>query len=276
MESKLKTSLNLKFEPVAVLLTDQKPEPALQFAKARWGCVMQMLAAAAKGKTSVFDRETYGCMGGAVGLGFGSMYEKWPGGINCFYNFLSIGNAPGMGEDQARQLAEKLANRTSKEGLQNFLYGERYVKSPELVKKFVDSLPIIDIEQKYVAFKPLKDIDPLKDRPEVIVLLPNPEQLSALVVLYNYETEGNTMENVIVPGGAGCQQIGIIAFREARSERPRAVVGLTDLSARNEIKKSLGRDILAFTIPFRMFMRMENNAEGSFLSMHTWRELTGQ
>jgi hypothetical protein len=69
-------------------------------------------------------------MGGAVGLGFGNMYERWPGGINCFYNFLSIGNDANMPEEKARELANKLTGRISQEGLENFLYGERYVKTP--------------------------------------------------------------------------------------------------------------------------------------------------
>lgn len=40
----------------------------------------------------VFDRNTFGCWGGGVGLGFGNQYLNFPGGIECFYYFLSNGN----------------------------------------------------------------------------------------------------------------------------------------------------------------------------------------
>ena len=273
MESKIAQALKLKYQPVAVILTDEKPETALQFAKGRWGCVMQMLAASAKGKTAVFDRESYGCMGGAVGLGFGNMYERWPGGIECFYNFLSVGNAANLPEAKARELAAKLSGRISKEGLDDFLYGERYVKTPELTGKFVANLPIIDLPQKYVLFKPLKEIKSQYEQPELMVMIANPDQISALTVLYNYDTESDRLSNVIVPAGAGCHQIGIIPLNEARSENPRAVLGLTDISARNTIKNSLGHEFLTFTVAFRMFLRMEANVEGSFLERDSWKEL---
>jgi hypothetical protein len=46
---------------------------------------MNMLASAAKGRTAVFDRETFGCTGGGVGLGFGNQYLNFPGGINFLH-----------------------------------------------------------------------------------------------------------------------------------------------------------------------------------------------
>jgi len=72
MESLLAKKLHLTSKPVAILLTDEKPEEALQFQPGTWGCVMAMLKAASLGRTAVFDRETVGCGGGGVGLGFGN------------------------------------------------------------------------------------------------------------------------------------------------------------------------------------------------------------
>jgi len=273
MQSKVVESIGIRLEPVAILWTDQKPEVSLQFKPGRWGCVMNMLASAAKGKTAAFDRETAGCIGGAVGLGFGNVYEKWPGGIECFYGFLSSGNPDN---EKTRALAEKLKSWLSPEGLENLLHGEGYVKSPAIAEKFVKELPVTDIPARFVVFKPLKDIDPQKDQPVVIVFLANPDQLSALVTLYNFEGEGNRMENVILPGGAGCHQIGVIPFNEAKSKQPRAVVGLTDLSARNQIKRQLGHDLLAFTISWKKFLQMESNVDSSFLKRNTWKQLAGE
>jgi len=271
MESKLVKILRLKYEPVAILWSDEKPEKALQFAKGRWGCVMMLLASSAKGKTAVFDRETFGCIGGAVGLGFGNMYEKWPLGIECFYRFLSTGN---KNDDQVRKKLENLSGRLSEEAMEDFLEGERYVKSPELVKKFVESLPIMDIPVRYVIFKPLNQLHPEKETPKVVVILANPDQISALVVLSHYDRDNE--ESVIVPMGAGCQQIGIFAFKQTEAQTPKAVLGLTDISARNNIKNQLGRELLSFTVPWKMFLNMERNVEGSFLERPSWKKLIGE
>ena len=61
MESKIAGSLKLKFNPIAVVWTDQEPVKAARFGKGKWGCAMFMPATAAKGKTAVFGRETAGC-----------------------------------------------------------------------------------------------------------------------------------------------------------------------------------------------------------------------
>jgi len=97
MESKIAQALRLKYCPVAIVWTDDKPEKAMDFKEGKWGCVMWMLAAAAKGKTAAFDKNTYGCWGGGVGLGFGNQYLHFPGGIECFYRFLSRGMRSGAG-----------------------------------------------------------------------------------------------------------------------------------------------------------------------------------
>ncbi|MCX5822240.1 MAG: DUF169 domain-containing protein, partial [Deltaproteobacteria bacterium] len=80
-------------------------------------------------------------------------------------------------------------------------------------------------------------------------------------------------ENAIIPYAAGCQTIGIYPYQEAESDRPRAVVGLTDLSARVYIRKQLGDNLLSFAMPLALFNEMEANVAGSFLQRHTWQEL---
>lgn len=268
MKSKIVDALNLKYNPVALVWTNKKPEDALQFKKGRWGCVVSMFANAAKGRTAVFDRETYGCWGGGVGLGFGNQYVNFPGGEECFCHFLSTGNKQW---DTGKNVADKIEKYVGKEFLEDFLYGERYFKSPRLVKKFVNSMPIIDIPARYVVFKPLKDVDLNREQPVVIIFLANPNQVSALVILANYG-RGDT-DNVIIPYAAGCQTIGIFPYRETKSDNPRAVVGLTDISARENVKGVIGEDLLSFAVPLKMFQEMEDNVEGSFLQRRTWKAL---
>lgn len=270
MESKIADALKMKYSPVAILWTNEKPEEAREFKPGKWGCVMWMLAAAAKGRTAVFGHDTCGCWGGGVGLGFGNQYLTFPGGLECFHYFLSTGNAEW---GQGRETVKKIEKFVTKDFLDDFLHGERYLKSPELVRKFVESMPMMEIPSPYAVFKPLAQVDGKKEHPQVIIFLVPPDQFSALVILANYDRESN--ESVFIPYAAGCQTIGIFPYREAESGNPRAVVGLTDISARENIGKQLDKGLLSFAVPWKMFLEMEGNVEGSFLERRTWKVLSG-
>jgi uncharacterized protein (DUF169 family) len=267
MESRIAQALEVEHPPVAVLFADDKPEGAMQFAPGKWGCVMWLLATAAKGRPAVADRETFGCIGGGVGLGFGNQYESWPGGVECFHRFLSTGIE---GWDKGAEIADQLRPHLRRESFEELLHGERYVKSPDLVRRFVDTLPFFEIPTSYVVFKPLEGIGP-NERPETIVFLVDPDRLSALVVLANYSRDG--CDNVVIPFAAGCQTVGIFPYREARDVAPKAVVGLTDLSARRYIGDQLGGNLMSFAVPFGLFEAMEADVEGSFLERPTWQTL---
>jgi hypothetical protein len=128
-----------------------------------------------------------------------------------------------------------------------------------------------DIPAQYVVVKPLDASDPENDDIKSVTLFVDPEQFSALVVLANYTDPD--LENVIVPWAAACQIMGIFAYRELEREHPRALIGLTDLSARLNVRASLGTNVLSFTIPWPLFLSMEQNVEGSFLQRRTWAEL---
>jgi uncharacterized protein (DUF169 family) len=268
MQSKIAESIKLKFEPVAIVLTDTKPEGVKQFKEGKWGCVMFLVAAAARGETAVMDKKTFGCQGGGTGMGFGNQYVNFAGGEECFCYFLSIGNEAW---EQGRQAAEKVKPFLRTEAFDNFLHGERYVKSPELVKDFIRCLPMTDIPFEYIVLKPLREVSPAGEKPEVIVFLGDMDQISALTILANYAREGT--ENVIFPQAAGCQSIGIYAFREARSDKPRAVLGLNDISARVAVKQLHKEDLMSFTVPLSLFQEMEANVPGSFLERPTWNHL---
>jgi len=269
MESQIPKAIQLQYQPVAIFWSDEKPEGAMQFSEGKWGCVMWLAVSAAKGRPAVADRKTFGCVGGGVGLGFGNQYLNFPGGMEGFCRFLSSGNALRPG---GPELAEKIKPFMTKESYENFLQGERYIKNPELAEKFVEALPMTDVPAAYVVFQPLSSVDPATEKPQTILFFVNPDQLSALTVLANYARGDN--ENVIMPYAAGCQNIGIYPYREARSDRPRAVVGLTDLSARVNVRKQL-RDgnFMTFAAPFALFEEMERNIPGSFLERHTWQSL---
>ena len=198
-----------------------------------------MLSAAAKGKTAVFSRETCGCGGGQIGLGFADEFqEPMMGGIEYF---LSIGRGEGYPE------------------------GEAYKKTPELARSFVESLPRTLIPTTYVVFKPLDEVD--TQTPAIIVILANPDQLSALGVLANYDRPG--CDAVIAPFGAGCHTICLIPLHESQNDQPRAVIGCMDITAR----RFLDPEKLTFSVPYARFLEMEANVPGSFLEKNDWAKV---
>jgi len=258
MKSKIAQAIRMKYSPVVVLWSDEKPEGALEFKEGARGCLMPLVCAAAKGKTAVISRETCGCNGGYTGLGFGTRYDDFPGGIE---HFLSTGNPELLETEEGRKIAERNPD---------MLKGERYVKTPELARKFIAALPIVNIPAKHVVFKPIEQLRE-GEEPKSVIFFVNPDQLSALVVLANYGRE--SADSVVVEMGAGCHQIGIQVYREGDSDFPKAVIGQTDLSSRKVTNKILGKDILSFAMPFKMFLEMESNVEGSFLERDTWAEV---
>jgi uncharacterized protein (DUF169 family) len=251
MKSKIAKAVNLRYSPVAIIFADEKPSAAVQFKEDRWGCVVSMLNAAAKGRTAVFDHKTCGCLGGGAGLGFGNPYIGMPGGLEYF---LSMGN---------KEFCESEMGKNIVKNWPALSHGEAYKKTPEFAKSFADALPYYDVPTEYVIFKPLEELLP-NEKPEVIVFLSTPDQISALVTLANYARHGG--DNVVIPWGAGCHSIGIIPLREGRSDNPRGVIGLIDISARKQVEK----DILSFSVPYKMYLEMESNVEESFLTREEW------
>ncbi len=269
MQSKVAAAIGLKNNPVAIVWTDEKPEHALQFKEGRWGCVVSLFATVAtRGKTGVFDRSTYGCWGGGVGLGFGNCYETFPGGVDGFLGFLADGNE---GTEMGRQIGAGLAQAGAKSLAEDFLLGERYLKNTECTEHFLQALPFRDIPTRYVVLKPLSEVDEEEDNIRSVTFFVEPEALSALVVLANHSKP--ELENVGMPYAAACQVMGLLAYREMEAENPRALVGMTDLSARKNTMASLGRNTMSFTAPWPVFQRMEQDVYTSFFERETWREL---
>jgi uncharacterized protein (DUF169 family) len=241
VKSRIAEELRLRFQPVAILFANERPEGATQFKEGARGCVIDMLTAVARGKTvAVFDRNTTGCRGAIAGLCFGSAFDRFPGG---FEYFLSSGRGPGYPE------------------------GEGYKKSPDLVKGFLGSLPLQDIPYTYVVFKPLSIVDTERETPQLVTFYCNPDQLTAMVVLANYARPTN--DNVIIPMAAGCQSVCLIPYQESLKEEPRAVVGLVDVSARPAVPP----DILTVTVPYQMLMALEADVPGSFFERKAWQKV---
>jgi hypothetical protein len=153
----------------------------------------------------------------------------------------------------------------------DFLKGERYIRTPEDTRRFFENLPIQDIPAKFVVVKPLDQADPERDDIKNVTFFVDPDGFSALVILANYRRP--EAENVIVPWAAACQVLGILSYRELQRDHPRGLVGMTDISARKNVRATLGANALSFTAPWPLFQEMEENVPESFLQRRTWRSL---
>jgi uncharacterized protein (DUF169 family) len=244
MHSRVAEALGLKQSPVAILLTNTKPRQATQFKERRRGCVAAMLNAAAKGRTAVFDRTTYGCPGGGVGLGFGNCYPGFP-----IDKLLSTGGKAELPNGGTFDMGE----------------GERFFESPELTTRWMNELPYRDVPTEFIVFKPLDQVAE-EEEISLVVMFINPDQLSALVTLAGFRR--GTFNATTSPWGAACQSI-LFAYAEAERENPCGVIGFFDVSQRDRIAKEL----LSFTMPIKLYREMEAGAENSVLSTTHWRQL---
>jgi len=195
-------------------------------------CMIGVLARVRKGASLCFDTDSIGCAGGKRYTGFTD--ELRPG----FEYFLSCG-VPGKFE------------------------GERYKKTPAIVTEMLRAAPKFRAPARYIVFKRFDALEE-SDNPDAVIFFSTPDVLSGLFTLANFdETEPN---GVFCPFAAGCGSIIQYPYLEKDSARPRAVIGMFDISARPYVPQ----DTLTFAAPMNKFVRMIGNMEESFLITHSW------
>lgn len=273
MKSITAEKLRLDHEPVAILWSNIKPGGALQIKPHGQACIMPFFAQVAmKGKTAVFDRESYGCPGARAGLGFGNgYYDAFRGaGIEFMAAFFVKGK--DSSKDPAAYCA--LVQHIPKHDRDKFVHGERLHKDTEKAKRFMTAeLPITDIAEQYVIFTPLHNVKP-GERPVVVVFVADPLQITGLVTLVGAVREGT--DPVRVPPMAACQQIGAFVYDEAKKEHPRAVLGYTDLSARESVGKTIPGNMFTFAVPLSLFEEMEEEAKDGVFDGPIWKGLVAE
>ena len=198
-------------------------------------CLIAALSSVREGEALSFDADSIGCFGGKRYAGFAQ--EVMPN----FEYFLSCG-LPGR------------------------LEGERYKKSPELVRQAMKHAPTFKAPARLIVFKRWGLLDQ-SDNPEVVVFFAQPDVLSGLFTLVNFDEDEPT--GVFTPFGSGCSSIIQYPYLEGRSARPRGVIGMFDISARPFVPK----DVLALSVPMSKFGRMVQNMEESFLITGSWRKV---
>jgi hypothetical protein len=221
--------------PITCYYTDREDAAPAAPAPSGHQCVIGALAEVRHGKPLRFDLDSVGCWGGKRYFGFTQTIAP------TFDFFLSCG-IPGKVE------------------------GERYKKSPELVRAFVAQAPKFTAPAKFIVFKRWDQLDE-RDEPAVVIFFAKPDVLSGLFTLANFaEADPN---GVFAPFSAGCGSIVQHPYLERTKEHPRAVLGMFDVSARPFVPK----DVLSFAVPMPKFERMLADMPESFLITHSWEQV---
>ena len=221
--------------PISFYYTDEKGRAERKKPGPVFKCLVEDLAEVRQGTARCFDADSIGCPGGKRYAGFADKV------MPNFEYFLSCG-IPGK------------------------LTGERYKKSPELVREVMKLWPTFRAPSRFIVFKRWDMLEKTDD-PAVVIFFAQPDVLAGLFTLANFdEAEPN---GVVAPFGSGCSSIIQHPFLEGRTTRPKGVIGMFDVSARPHVPPNA----ITFSVPMAKFVRMVENAEESFLTTESWRKV---
>jgi hypothetical protein len=148
-------------------------------------------------------------------------------------------------------------------GIPGKLEGERYIKTPEMVKAAMANMQCIPAIGRYIIFKRFDQLTP-DDKPLAVIFFAKPDVLSGLFTLANFDQpDGN---GVIAPFGSGCGSIIYQPLMQEDKDNPKAILGMFDASARPCVQK----DVISFAVPVKKFEIMVGNMDESFLITETW------
>jgi len=218
--------------PIVFWYTDDSSSGEQVSTSANHHCLICNLTAVRKGKILRFDSDSVRCGGGKRMLGFVNSFAP------NFEYFLSC-------------------------GIEGTMEGERYKKSPELVREFIKRSSSLSAPAQSIVFKRW-DLLEEPDNPAAVVFFATADVLSGLFTLANYDQV--EPDGVYAPFTSGCGSIVQYPMIEGGSERPRAILGMFDVSARPCVPS----DVLTFTVPMKKFAVMVGNMDESFLTTPSW------
>ncbi len=219
--------------PIVFYYTDQPAGPDVQDTKNEERCLIGNLNRVRSGHSFVYSAASPGCTGGKRYTGMSDKLRP------NFEYFLSCG-IPGK------------------------MQGERYKKSPELVKQHLQNHPPFQAPARYLVFKRWDKVLP-DEQPVAVVFFATADVLSGLFTWANYDEAG--LYGVVTPMGSGCSSIVNYPLEESESDHPRCVLGMFDVSARPCVPENT----LTFTVPFKRFVAMVGDMDESFLITTSWK-----
>lgn len=216
-------------------MAEQEAKGEVDFASlfGNFSCVIGKIWLARRKKTSAyFDREHFGCLGGAFYLGFLKPQ------LDFVAHYVSSG-IPGQ------------------------LEGEHYLESPDVTRNFFRTVEPRSAPARFCVFKPVSHFVG-GDKPEVVTFFARAEIIAGLNQLATFVT--NDFEAVASPFGAGCTNIVTWPLKYLSEGKLKAVIGGWDPSDR----KFLKTDEITFAVPYEMYKRMITRWPESFLNTKTW------
>jgi uncharacterized protein (DUF169 family) len=230
-----KTYFNNADLPITFYYTDDPGNAVVVSSSDKWNCLICELQKVRSGQSLAFSSESLKCGGAKRYLGFTDKMRP------NFEYFLSC-------------------------GIENKMEGERYIRTPELVEELMKNQKKLKITGKYIVFKRWDALNE-NDNPDVAIFFVTPDILSGLFTLANYDqSEPNS---TIAPFGAGCGSIVHYPYIEKDSQRPRAVIGMFDVSARPCVQQG----ILSFSVPMIKMYQMISYMDESFLITDSWKKV---
>ena len=192
------------------------------------GCFFKAMQKVRDGETISLNSEVIGCGGGKLYTGFTCMPEHVP-------TFVSL--------------------------------KEKYKKTPEMVKEFVEQMQIELTDKKYLHFARIDKVTSLEDV-EGLFFLATPDILSGLTTWAFFDN--NSIDAVSAPFGSGCCSSVSQAVLENRQGGRRTFIGFFDPSVRPYFEAN----ILSFMIPISRFREMYHTMRDCCLfNTHAWGKI---
>lgn len=243
--SRIAELIGLRYPPVAIYRTPSVPDGAFVSGNSRCAILPTFLMASKKGRRCAIDKDRLGCHGAISGYGFGGVQNI---------------DKVAM---KASVIPEDMRDTIGHGGS-----GKREFRTPYIAKLHMSVVQDYGDGSDAIVFEPLDDAIGRGAPVEIVTVLVNGFELSALSTLAGYSRD-NPGPGTIMPYGHACQQIYAIPRMEGDSDDPRAVVGMTDLY----VRKFLDPGDLSFSAPTRLWRMMEENAESSFLTTGRWKRI---
>jgi len=233
---RLKEKLGFGNLPVGMFFSESKPENAISFKSKGNGCILPLIFKSAQGKTVAIDQDTTGWNCSAFYLG----YQDWIfEGIECFLS----------------------------DGVVNGREGERFIKTSQQAKSFVEFYRPETLTTKVTVFKPLSDFEP-DETPELVIFFVNPDELSALVYLLHFNAP-ESEDRVVTRFISGCGSIVTLPMKLKKEGKMRAVWGMHDISVRRRLPKEL----MTLTMPYELLAEITKDIDQSFIITDSWKAI---
>ena len=221
--------------PITFYYTDSPADIEIVQSSVKWNCIICQLQKVRSGESMAFSAESVKCGGARRYLGFDDSIRP------NFEYFLSC-------------------------GIENKMEGERYIRTPELVLDLMKKQKKLNIPGKYIVFKRWDKLNE-RDNPEVAIFFATPDILSGLFTLANFDQ--SEPDSTITPFAAGCGSLVYFPYSEKDNLRPRAVIGMFDVSARPCVQEG----VLSFSVPTLKFMKMISYMDECFLITDSWKKV---